>query len=382
MIPRSHRSRGFALVIILILLAVTFVIALTYASGASVKLASSSNLAKAARARYLAESGIEHATYLLESSPTDILNATQAHPLGPYQADNGDGTYVMYSVATSESGTYEIVASGTTGGVTQKVAANIHRNSPNVSVPRGMMLGGSGNVVLPSSVTIKGDVYLNGSLNNSATIKGKVNATGSISDPSSKITKTKTSGAAQETVAYLTWTNYKSYALNGSSSTAVHKTSNSLNSNDALAKGKAITSSNPGGVVWMTPSSGNTITLGNNLRYKGTIVTDADVVIGKNVKINAVNGFPAIVTSGQILFTDSTSGIIRGVVSADSGVAPQSGDADKSSLKINGALLCKDGTIDTNYEGTLKLNYRAKRCNMVNFGGGNGVAVNITDWND
>ncbi|RPI64112.1 MAG: hypothetical protein EHM48_01360, partial [Planctomycetaceae bacterium] len=73
------------MVMILVVLAV--ILGTTYLSIASVKLASADNYVCASRAKYLAESGLEHAMYILQTDPAQFTGSN-TKPLGPYYLDS------------------------------------------------------------------------------------------------------------------------------------------------------------------------------------------------------------------------------------------------------------------------------------------------------
>jgi len=121
--PR-HAAAGFALLLVLIVIAIATVMGMAYASSASLKMTSSRNLVRAWRARGLAESGLEHALYVLQSSPASLAAATKASPLGPYFIDASDDTYVFYcdpNIAGA-GGTYAVTGEANCGGADQRAS--------------------------------------------------------------------------------------------------------------------------------------------------------------------------------------------------------------------------------------------------------------------
>lgn len=120
---RSHKRKGVAMMLVLIAVAIAVVMGVSYVSSASIKTTSARNLMKSNRARYLAESGIQHAFYVLRTEP-DLLVGTDAnHPLGPYQVESGGEGYVFWAAPDpTHPGQYTVTASATCGGVTQKTS--------------------------------------------------------------------------------------------------------------------------------------------------------------------------------------------------------------------------------------------------------------------
>ena len=123
-VPR--RESGFALILVLMLVAVASILGVSYLCGASLHVVGSTNLIAADRARYLAESGLEHALYVLQSAPESLQASSAAAPLGPFFADGSNDTYTLY--AAPGAGTddlYTIVATGFSGGMKQAVSSTV-----------------------------------------------------------------------------------------------------------------------------------------------------------------------------------------------------------------------------------------------------------------
>jgi len=122
-----RRSGGFALLMVLMLIATASVVGMSYIYGSQVKTASTNNLILASEARYLAESGLQHGLYALQTRAVPFGSA--AAPNGPYHAVAGDGGYVFYITTTSVPNDYRIVATGTGGGISQTVAMTVRLTS-------------------------------------------------------------------------------------------------------------------------------------------------------------------------------------------------------------------------------------------------------------
>jgi len=113
-------KKGFALVLVLVAVGVAVVLGFSYVRSTTVKLVSSNSLVAATRAKYLAESGLQHAMYVLWTNPA-ALNGSQANPLGPFNADGSGHSYVFYAVPDAQrTWTYVVVARATCGEVTQE----------------------------------------------------------------------------------------------------------------------------------------------------------------------------------------------------------------------------------------------------------------------
>jgi len=115
----NGKHRGIAMMLVLTVVVAASIMGMSYLSITSVKLASSTNLVCAAEATYLAESGLQHAMWMLRTESSALLGATSAYPLGPFQLDSDGGQYVMYAQPTGTPLQYTITARGTSRGVTR-----------------------------------------------------------------------------------------------------------------------------------------------------------------------------------------------------------------------------------------------------------------------
>ena len=112
---------------VLMLIATASVVGISYSYGAQVKTAGTGNLMLASQARYLAESGLQHGLYSLQTRAMPL--ASEVAPNGPYHAVAGDGGYVFYITSTATPNDYRIVATGTEGGISQTVAMTVRLTS-------------------------------------------------------------------------------------------------------------------------------------------------------------------------------------------------------------------------------------------------------------
>ncbi|MDP7162800.1 MAG: hypothetical protein QF577_06860 [Phycisphaerae bacterium] len=119
----GHNHKGFALLLVLMLIATGAVVGMSYLYGASVKTASAANLVLASRARYLAESGLAHGLFALQDNPA--AQGSSQSPVEPYFADNTSDTYVFYIASVGSPGLFTVTATGTVGNITQSVSMNV-----------------------------------------------------------------------------------------------------------------------------------------------------------------------------------------------------------------------------------------------------------------
>ena len=99
------------------------VMGLSYLSITSVKLACSTNLVRANRALYLAESGVQHALWLVRTDASTLLSATAGSPVGPFQVDSDGGYYTIYAEPTGTDMEYLLTGQGTCDGITRTSSA-------------------------------------------------------------------------------------------------------------------------------------------------------------------------------------------------------------------------------------------------------------------
>jgi hypothetical protein len=117
--------------LVLIAIAIALVMGTSYVSSAAIKAAGTQNLLKATRARYLAESGMQHAMYLLWTDPNSLAGTSQNSPLGPFSVDSTSAQYRLWSTPdTSEIGLYHLTARATSQGLTQDVLWDVYRTPP------------------------------------------------------------------------------------------------------------------------------------------------------------------------------------------------------------------------------------------------------------
>ena len=380
----KKRQAGFALLMVMLVVAMAVVVGLSYVSSASVKMVSSDNLLKASRAKYLAESGLQHALHVLTLDP-DSLKNSERRPKGEFYADQtGDG-YSFYAVEDEhDPGRYVITARAKTGGVTQTASMVVRRDSGKAAIlDKGVMVG-RGSAQFPPGVRINGGLHVNGSLYNLARITGDVSATGWISDPWRRIDGAVDDRAEREDVPKISWSTYKKYNLSGVSYQAEKRETKRFQADDPLNDGGAITDGNCGGVVWLKPQKGKTVTLGDNVHFRGTLIINNDLVLdGRNIELTPVDGFPAIVVNGYVLITRDTQAELNGLVVSTKGFLPQ-GLTESSRTEINGGLLCDRRGYSLQLGGNHVMNFVPEKCRLYDFGNGQeeAASISVLSWED
>ena len=122
-----HHPNGFALIAVLVLVAVAGTLGISYLASASVKVSSSVNMAQAVRCRYLAEAGIEHALHIVR---TDILGVGgPGTARGPFQIDGTSDSYWFYGQATGTDDEILLVGTGQVGNLTRTVSATVRTDN-------------------------------------------------------------------------------------------------------------------------------------------------------------------------------------------------------------------------------------------------------------
>lgn len=377
---QKHKQSGFAILLVMVLLGMGVVLGLSYLSVASVKSSSAENYCTASKARYMAESGLQHALYVLQTNPSQFTGTSQTRPLGPYYIDGSSDNHTFWA-SLDAPGHYVVTAKGTTGSMSQTSQAKVFASgAPQFGISRGLMVSTPA-TWLPLSLQVNGDFYVNGNLTNFASINGNVSCTGLISDPYRLIAGSPTSWANSQSLPSISWSDYKNYNLFGSAHASPTKTTSTFAANDSLTNGGAITPNNPGGVIWLKNSgSKKQITLPDNFKFSGTLISDCDIILsGTNIQLNAVDGFPAIVTSGRIIVNNKAQATINGIAVADGGMVGDSSNGNNSSTTINGGLISKSSSgYDYYLRGTHVLNQQADRLQLYDVSGQNNGKTKVT----
>jgi len=378
---------GFALLLVLIITAIAVVLGMSYLSVASINMQISKNYTALSKARYLAESGLEHGIYILRFWPQQFDNSTQS-PLGPYQLDNTSNYYNIWAIKDAhKQGQYVLSATGVVGNIRKTSSITVYRSSaPEVKINHGVFVKSGGIIWLPLSLTINADVHTNGSLFNMARINGNVSATGTIIDFLHRINGLTYPNSESVDCPDFKVQDYIHYRLNMVDYSASTYTRTTFGRNNPYANGNAITPTNPGGVVHLVPQHGHTVRLTNNLNFTGTLVINGNLVLdGRNITLTAVRGFPAIVATGTVKVTNSARHVtINGNVIANYGIAP-SGRTTRSSTTINGLLISKYYGYKSTLRGTHTLNYEPERSVLYDLTAGptNTLPqVSLLNWND
>ncbi len=125
----KRKQSGFAMMMVIILVAVGTVLGLSYLTSSTVKLAGTSNFISMTRAQYLAESGLQHGLWLLRRDPEAFADSV-SNPLGPYHVDDtGDGYCFYAEPVVGGSGEYVLTSVATVDSLTRSVSMTVRFTS-------------------------------------------------------------------------------------------------------------------------------------------------------------------------------------------------------------------------------------------------------------
>ncbi|MGC9455169.1 MAG: hypothetical protein ACP5HU_09930 [Phycisphaerae bacterium] len=373
---RNRKSEGMALLMVLVLIAVATVVGLSYLYSATVRTAGAQNMVSAERAEYLAQSGLEHALYVVQTSD----DAEDLSPWGPYTLDNSEGDY-SFSIWEDDqtSGLYHISSTGTVGEISRIRNMSVLLRSYGYIDLNHVLLIGSNDCVLPSSANLTGNVHGNSNVYVLGTVNGNVSACGSAEDWGGGVNGSVVSGAPYVPVPKIDYEDYIHYVWYGAdnrgdpdlSGDAIQKETGLLTSSDPLCGGGSIISGNPGGVVHLVPAGGNPVIISDNVHFQGTLVVDGDMVLdGTNIQIEAQSNYPAIVASGQVIINSDAGAEIDGMVIANGGIA---GTGEGSHVTITGGLLTRTMGMSDELKGTQIIQFDSSRCFIYDFSGGTSI---------
>ena len=372
------------MLLVLVLVVAGVILGMSYLSTASLRVRVSHNYQSSARARYLAESGLEHGLYLLRHFLEQFEGATG--PLGPFYVEGAsDGYFITAQVDAEVREKYTLTSTAYVGDATRTSSVTVYRvPAATIDMKHGLLVG-AGGVWTPSSLSMEGDIHVNGDLYNSASVLGRATATGEAIDLTGGVTEGIEGNQEQVSVPLIRIADYANYNLFGRDYTAVEFTGKSLEADSPLANGGAVTADNPGGVVYLKPTGGK-IWLEDGLNFTGTLIIEGDVwLTGPNVILTAVEGFPAIVTTGSVeVRKAAVNVVINGLVAADQGIIP-SGSSTGTSTTINGALISKMTGYGSVLFGNHQLRYEEPRAAVYDFTlppEERVPSVEILTWND
>jgi len=379
-------SRGFALVMVLIVVSVVGVVGIAYMAASTLQAISSENQVQATRARYLAESAVHHGAYLLHRDASQMVGRSADRPMGPYYLDDSNDSYVVWAHRTGEVGVWVVTGQGRVGEAVQMVSARVFVG-PGVDVVDGQTaLGGGKPLTIPPSVRIYGPISVQGYLENHGYIDGDVSYSDGENDAGHHGGDVRLVSAESIPAPIFRVSDYTTYRLDGETFQAVH-VSGTLASSSPLTKGHAATPENPAGVVVIDPPRGGFSTIASDTEFIGTIVVDGSLILdGTNIRLRAQTGFPAIVCNGYLYVTSSTDLNVIGMVVTTGGVRRRTAATDTSASKtrIRGPLVTEKALYDDQLLGEHEVHFapEAGRLYDVVTGRNPSGVVRILEWYD
>ena len=371
---------GFALMIVLLIVAIATTMALASVMTSTTKLLASQNLLLASRAQYTAESGLAHALQVLRADP-GALDGSSVNPIGPFAMDQTGDDYTFWGLADADTpGEYRLYAEGRSGGVARTCSYTVFRSAGTQnSMLQGLVIGGSG-ASLPGSLEVYGDIHNNGDIFLTlAPIHGDVASHGTVMDPYHMIEGEVQTDADQIESEDISIEPYTEYSLSGQTCVAFEVVDDTFDADSSYCNGAAVTSGNLGGVVWLQGDSGDDVTITDGVEFRGTMLVQGNLIVdGRNIVITAEQGFPAIVTTGQLKLAPDCEATIDGVVMTYGGIAPTSGGrAEGSSTVINGGIMANWLGYDPTLRGNHELIYVAESCQLYDLSGTDSSAVTL-----
>jgi len=366
---------------VLIIVSVAGLAGITYMTASTLKAASSANLVQASRAKYLAESAVQHGAYLLHSGAAGPLrNSSPESPLGPFYLDESDDSYVVWAHHVGDVGTWVVTGQGRVGEAVQTVSARMFVGPPDVTGGQ-TVLSDAPTARIPAGVSVFGSVSVRGRLENYGHVEGDLASSEAVSVAGRHGGEVSVVSAADIPNPRIDGADYVTYRLDGQTYTA-SRMSGALPRSSVLTRGGSATSENPAGVVVIEPAGQSMPTITADTDFTGTIVVMGDVVIdGSNIRLRSQRGFPALVCDGCVYVTDGTELEVFGLVAAGGGIVRCS-EGVVAKTKIHGSLVTRSGLFDDLLEGTHELYFDpdAGRLFDVTTGSNLPDVVRILDW--
>ncbi len=379
--PLKSRQSGAAMVLVMIVIATATITGMSYLASATVSLAAMSGYADSVRARQLAESGVQHAMCLLRENPDMLRNANGA-ALGPFAVDDTGEGYTFSVVQTVTAGDFEIVSTAVSGRSTQTVSAIVRHTESIGHVAIHAILSGGPASIIPASMKVSGPMHVNGSAFVLGEVTGDVSAT-SLVGGSGVIGGESHSSAAPVTVPTFNPDDYDSYIYGDLQGEAIQITADQIAAGHSIDDGDAVTIVNPAGVVVAKPIN-DILWLREGLDFRGTLVVHGDLVLdGSDMKLEALDGFPAAIVAGSVFITNLAQGVrIRGLVYASGGVYTY-GDTSPSETTFEGGMICEAGGWPSTILGHHEIKYDSDYTTLMDpHGWGVGGVVDILQWTE
>jgi len=342
----ARGRRGFILILVLGLTVVVTTLGISFLESNSTAMPEAVNRAAAARARYLAESGIALGTRYLMHPPSTVA------PGGYWTGGTGiaidatsDYTNVVIAQDAVDPKLFTIAAmgivkdpDGAIRGKRSSAAQVIVPDDGKWHIPYAI-LGSS--MTIPATVTVQGDIHANGTLLGFGNCTGNVSASGLANWMGTGPPASVTSGAAQYARPQADPTLYATYNIRGTSYTADTSLGGYFLNSSAASSLNAIdmSATNPGRII-MAPAGD--FELRKNVQLIGTLVVQGNLMLSDGVQVTALAGYPALVVTGDIVFwSGNMAATVLGSVIC--GGIINDGGYNNLTLSVTGAFVTGNG---------------------------------------
>lgn len=297
-----RRSRGVAMALVLITLAVVFVMGMAMLEGLPSDARATGNLADHTAAVYLAESGLAEGLYRFqhpegESEWTGVAGRTLDDSGNAYDVtvtDLGEGRYRLTSTA------YVTGRRGQTVEHTLALVLEVDTAASGYTMNKAMVTGSGG--FIPANATIRGDVHINGTAAVFGQVSGEVSATQWVLELGGGDVGSKQQYVESQDLPPVNLDDYQAYQYNGSVGSAtvvdeddVDDLSRTVNPTDA---------GNPLGVVIIDGD----LNLQQDLRINnGILVVRGNINLnGHKLQVKGEQGQLSLLVEGHTIFSGSS----------------------------------------------------------------------------
>jgi hypothetical protein len=351
----KHR-RGFALVLVIVAIAIVSTLGFAILSAASLQSSESESALQSAQADELAESGIVVAMYYLQhpsNAPslsggvwpgaTNMSISSRVSGTVSVTVTGSGNQYQFRSIGNRTGGTMgsqsrslaAVVNVSRTFAINQAVASN-----SNLTIPAGFVVtsltAGAPAISTTGTLTVQSLAFVTGAVSASSVTNQSTPATTQPAPTSSLVPTT-----AQVN-------HYSTYTVNGNTYSAAKITAASLSSTTL-----GPTATNPAGVYLATSN----LTINSGVTINGTLVVQGGTlkVAGLSNVVTPVSGFPALVVDNSLEMSGVGSGLTaNGVVWLGQGMSSDPNALTMASLlTVSGALLMNSAGFVTPVGGTV-----------------------------
>jgi hypothetical protein len=323
---------GVALLIVLFIVMAITILSLGFVTRSDVELACGQNMLLRTQMDYLAESGLEHARGLI-LNPQDVSTGYWDQPR-TFQLVAGSKNY--YEVGVSQDAAdycnYTIDCNAYRLDGADRIGLSCLQAELRLDPCIAYWVGSSTTIQPP--MTINGDVYCGGALSNNGTINGDAFAIGTISGT---ITGHKNELVASAPVAWPNVTFGTSYYIE-----ATPYSAEVIDTNQPLGSFSP-TGENPAGICY----GSSDVNMPGGVTINGTLVVAGNLTVEGTNTITAVENFPALVITGQVIMKDNSSLVINGLAQVGQQITHDSGTAN-ASISVTGCLFIANDGVTSN----------------------------------